>query len=94
MNSIIKTIETLRKKINVRLAGNEKDYLKWTSNPSYMSQKIFHSDLVAILKSKVTLTLNKPAYVGICILDLSKELMGELHYDYIKSRYGKMILIV
>ena len=40
-----------------------------------MSQKIFDNDLVAIHKSKVTLTLNKPANVGMCMLDLSKELM-------------------
>ena len=54
-----------------------------------MSQKIFDNDLVAIRKSKATLTSNKPAYVGICILDLSKVLMYEFHYDYIKNKYGK-----
>ena len=43
--------------------------------------KIFHNNLVAIHKSKVTLTLNKPAYVGMCILDLSNVLMCEFHYD-------------
>ena len=53
------------------LASNEKDYLKWTSKPRSMSQEIFDNDLVAIRKSKVTLTLSKPAYVGMCILDLS-----------------------
>ena len=36
---------------------------KWTSKPSYMSHKIFENDLVAIRKNKVTLTLNKPAYI-------------------------------
>ena len=40
-----------------------------------MLHKIFDNDLVTIHKSKVTLTLNKPAYVGMCILDLSKILM-------------------
>ena len=53
-----------------------------------MSQKIFDSDLDAMRNSKVTLTLNKPAYVDRCILDLSKGLMYEFHYDYIKSKYG------
>ena len=49
-----------------------------------MSQKIFGSRLVAIRKSKVTLNPNKPAYVGMCILDLSKVLLCEFHYDHIK----------
>ena len=53
-----------------------------------MSQKIFDNDLVAIRKSKVTLTLNKSAYIDMCILDLSKVLMYELHYDSIKNKYG------
>ena len=60
---------------DVRVVGEKKDYLKWTSKPSYISQKIFDSGLLAIHKSQVTLTLNKPAYVGMCILDLSKVLM-------------------
>ena len=46
-----------------------------------MSHKIFEYDLVAIRKSKVTITLNKAAYIGMCILELSKVLMHEFHYD-------------
>ena len=76
-----KTMENLRNRINVKLVSNKKDYLKWTSKPSYMSHKIFDNDLVAIRKNKVTLTLNKPAYIGMCILELSKVLMYEFHYD-------------
>ena len=53
-----------------------------------MSQKIFGNDLVAICRSKVTLILNKTAYVGMCKLDLSKVLMYEFHYDYIKNKHG------
>ena len=53
-----------------------------------MSQKIFSNSLVAIRKGKVTLTLNKPAYVGMCILEMSKVLMYEFHFDYIKNKYG------
>ena len=53
-----------------------------------MSQNIFDNSFVAIRKNKVTLTINKPAYVGICILDLSKLLMYEFHYGYIKNKYG------
>ena len=53
-----------------------------------MSHKIFDHDLAAIHKSKVTLTINKPAYIGMCILELSKVLMYKFHYDYIKRKYG------
>ena len=67
-------MENLRNKIDVKLI-NEKDYLKCTSKPSYMSHKIFDNNLVAICKSKLALKLNRPAYIGMCILDLSKELM-------------------
>ena len=83
-----KTKENLRSRIDVKLVSNKKDYLKWTSKPSYMSHKIFENDLVAIRKNKVTLTLNKPAYIGMCIIELSRVLMYEFHYDYIKNKYG------
>ena len=53
-----------------------------------MSRKIFDNDLVALRKNKVTLTLNKPAYIGMCILELSKVLMYKFHYVYIKNKYG------
>ena len=49
---------------------------------------IFDNDLVTMRKSKVTLKLSKPGYVEICILGLSKVLMCEFHYDYIKNKYG------
>ena len=52
-----------------------------------MSRTMFDNDSVTIRKSIITLTLNKPAYVGMCILDLSNVLMYEFHYDYIKNRY-------
>ena len=52
-----------------------------------MSQKISGNDTVAIRKSKVTLTLKKPAYVGMWILDLSKVIMYKFDHDYIKNKY-------
>ena len=67
-----KTMENLRNKIDIKLVSNRKDYLKWTSKQNYMSHKIFDNDLVEIRKSKVTLALNKPAYIGMCILELGK----------------------
>ena len=73
-----KKMENLRNRFDIRLVSNEKDYLKLTSKLSYMSHR----------KSKVTLTLDKPANVGMCILELSKVLMYEFHCDYIKNKYG------
>ena len=81
-------MEHLRNRIDIELISNEKDYLRWTSKPSYMSHKIFDNDLVVILKNKVTLTLNKLAYIGMCILELRKVLMYEFHYKYIINKYG------
>ena len=54
-----------------------------------MTGKIFNEKLVAIHKIKETLTLNRPApYVGMCILDLSKILMYNFHYNYVKKKYN------
>ena len=53
-----------------------------------MSQKIFNNNLVANRKNKVTLMLNKPAYIGMCNLELPKVLMYGFHYGYIKDKYG------
>ena len=69
----------MNNRINVRLASNKKGFLKWASKPSYMSQKVFDNDVVLICKSKVKLTLNKPVYVGTCILDLSK--LSSIYWD-------------
>ena len=80
-----KAMENLRERIDIRVVKNRKDYLKWTSKPSYMSHKIFDNNLITIHKSKVTLMFNRPAFIGICILELSKILMYELHYDYKKK---------
>ena len=81
-------MESLRNKINVKLVNNKKDYLKYTSKRTYMSHKIFDNNLVVIRESKLALKLNKPAYIGMCILELNKALMYEFHYDYIKNKYG------
>ena len=80
-----KLIEKLRNIINIKLVKNNKDHLKCTSKLSYVSGKIIDINLVAIQKSKISVKLNKLAYIGMCILELSKELMDEFHYDYIKK---------
>ena len=87
MNSPIygKTMENLKNSIYVKLVNNEEDYLKCTAKSSYMSHQIFYNNLVAVRKSKVALKLNKPAYIEMCVLELSKVLMYEFHYYYIKK---------
>ena len=88
-NSVFgKTMENLRKRVDVRLVTNEKKLDKLTSKPTYVSSKIFNENLMAVHKVKETLTLNRPAYVGMCILDLSKTLMYDFHYNYIKKKYN------
>ena len=63
-------------------------FTRLTSKPTFVSSKIFNKNLVAVHKIKETLKLNRPAYVGIGILDLSKTLMYNFHYNYIKKEYG------
>ena len=80
INSVCgKTMENLRKRINVRLANNENDFLKYTSRPALIPHKIFDKNYAAIFEIKPVLTLGKPIYVGFTVLELSKWLM----YDFI-----------
>ena len=67
-----KTIENLRKRINVRLVNNAGDFLKYTSRPTYVTHKIFGEDYAAIHEIKPVLTLNMSIYVGFTVLDISK----------------------
>ena len=56
MNNVVdrKLMENLRNTIDLKLVSNKKDYLKWTSKPSYMPHKIFDIDLIEIRKNKIT----------------------------------------
>ena len=88
-NSVFgKTMENNRKRVDVRLVTSKEKLLKLASKPTYVSSKIFNENLVAVHKIKETLTLNRPAYIGMCILDLSKTLMYDFHYNHIKHKYG------
>ena len=75
-----------------KLVNNAKDYVKCISKPSFVSQKIFSKNFVAIHEIKPVLTLNKPIYVGFIILALSKLLMYEFHDRYIKSKFDAKLL--
>ena len=93
INSVYgKTMENLRKRINVRLVNNEKDFLKYTSRPTYVTHKIFDKDYAAIHEIKPVLILNKPIYVGFTVLELSKWLMYDFHYNFIKRNFNAELL--
>ena len=79
-----KTMENIRKRINVRLVNNEKDFLKHTSRPTYVAHKLFGKDYSAIHEIKPVLELKKPIYVGFTVLDLSKWNIYDFHYNFIK----------
>ena len=64
---------------------------KYVSKPSFVSQKIFSKNLVAIHEIKPVLTLDKLIYAGFSILDLSKLLMYQFHYKYIKKYYANLL---
>ena len=85
-------MENLRKRINVRSADNATDYTKYTSKPSFVSQNIFNKSFVVIQEIKPVLGLDKPIYVGFSILDLSKLLMYEFYYKYIKRKFNANLL--
>ena len=88
INSVYgKTMENLRKRITVRTVNNEKHFLKYTSRPTYISHKIFAKNNAAIYEITPVLTLNKPIYVRFTVLELSKWLMYDFHYSFIKKNF-------
>ena len=88
-NSVFgKTMENLRKRVNVRLVNKIKTRNKLVSRPNFKSMKIFNENLVAINMKKINLCLNRPIYCGFTILDISKTLMYDFHYNTIRKKYG------
>ena len=85
-------MENPRKRISVKLVNSAKYYVKCISKLSFDSQKILSKNFVAIHERKPVLILNKPIYVGFSILDLSKYLMYEFNYKYIKSKFYANLL--
>ena len=80
-----KPIENLRKRINVRLVDNAKEYLKYVSKATFISQKKLSKILLLFMKP--ALVLYKPIYVGFTILELSKYLIYDFHYNVIKKKF-------
>ena len=89
-NSVFgKTMENIRNRVNVKLVDAGEQFKKLAAKPNYESRKIFNENLVSVHMKKTSLTMNKPVYLGMSILDLSKTLMFDFHYKYIKPKYGK-----
>ena len=89
-NSVFgKTIENIRKRQNIHLIDNRKKAIKLTSKPNFDRLTIFDKNLIAVHMKNTEVYFNKPIYVGQAILDLSKSLMFDFHYNYIKNKYGK-----
>ena len=94
VNSVYgKAMENLRKRINVRLVNNARDSLKYTSRLTYTTHKIFGEYLVAIHEIKPIWMLSKPIYVGFTVLGLSKWLMYNFRYNFIKKNFDAELLI-
>ena len=88
-NSVFgKTIENIRKRQNVKILDNRKLANKLSSKPNFERVTIFDENLIACHIKKTEVYFNKPIFVGQAILDLSKTLMFDFHYNYIKNKYG------
>ena len=88
-NSVFgKTMENIRNRVNVKLVDSGEQFKKLAAKPNYNGRKIFNENLVSVHMKKTSLTMNKPVYLGMSILDLSKIIMFDFHYKYIKPKYG------
>ena len=88
-NSVFeKTMENVRNHRDMKLVSNDKRRNILASEPNYHSSKCISKDLMIMEMKKVEVKMNKPIYLGQAILDISKTLMYEFWYDYIKPKYG------
>ena len=91
-----KTMENVRKRVNVKLLRTEEEekILKLVAKPTFAQQVIFNRDLVGIQNHKEKVLLNKPIYVGMSVLDLSKHLMYDFYYNHLKKLYTHNIRLL
>ena len=88
-NSVFgKTMENVRNHRDIKLVTNDAQRRKYVSEPNYHTSKQFSNTLMAIEMRKTKVVMNKPVYLGQAILDISKTLMYEFWYDYLKRKYG------
>ena len=90
MNNFVfeKTMENVRKHRDIKLVTTEGERSKLVSEPNYYTTRQFLENLLAIEMKKTKVIMNKPVYLGMSILDISKTLIYEFWYDDIKPKYG------
>ena len=89
-----KSMENLRNRCDVEIITNKERARKVVNSPNFERSMYINDDTLAMLKSKNKLLLNKPIQVGFAILELSKLLLYEFHYDYIKNKFGENVDLV
>ena len=88
-NSVFgKTMENIRKHRNIGLVTTEEKYLRTVMKPNFKSGVLFGENLMGCEMGKIKVVMNKPVYLGQAILDLSKIVMYEFHYDYMVPTYS------
>ena len=88
-NSVFgKTMENIRKHKGIKLVTTDKKRSKLVSEPNYHTINLISKDLSIIEIKKTKVKMNKPIYLGLSILEISKILMYEFWYDYMKPKYG------
>ena len=88
-NSVFgKTMENIRKRVDVKLVNNRRSAEKLSAKPNFKRLTIFDENLIAIHMKRTKLVFDKPVYCGMSILDISKTLMYNFHYGYMKKKYG------
>ena len=89
-NSVFgKTMGNIRNRVYIYLIKDVEEAEKLVINPNFDDLKIFDEFLIAIKMKKTALHFNKPVYIGMSILDLSKTLMYDFHYEYAKKKMEK-----
>ena len=89
MNSavFVKTMENVRKHRDIKLVTTDKRRNQLASEPNYYTIKYFSENVMAIKMKNTKVKINKPTYLGISTLDISKTLLYEFWYDFIKPKY-------
>ena len=90
MNNAVfgKTMENARKHRNIKLVTTDKKRSKLVSEPNYHTMNYISEDLSIIDRKRTKVKMNEPIYLGLSILEISKLLMCEFWYDYMKPKYG------